>query len=345
MRYPVCLLLLTGALLGSTMLVPLHAEDSPTITVNAQVSSRSVCMNQAVRVEFVTLPRQVQNIDISQAVFNAITMTAHDTWRLLGKVAVLEHERTHTIDIAFTVLPRMSGSLLLPQIPLTWVRGDQIADFGQVKVAEKIQVGTDQLELPHFCLGVAGFSWGTKLADVRTVRIPDNQIKVNGENAVATTRPGLQLEFRNGQLGAAVIDAPGLTIDQARQSFFAQWGLPQFEDPEAVTWIVGWTSILATENPSGTGGIEITVTREDIQDHLDQAKVKAAVFDVIDGPVPVDAAASDAALKTKQKQEDEDFYKEQQERAAEAAAPAPAPITPSAPPVDAAPPLPPPTDH
>ena len=343
MRYPVCLWLLTGALLACSFAVPLRGEDSPTITINAQVSSRSVCMNQPVRIEFVTLPRQILNIDISQAVFNAITMSAHDTWRLLGKVAVLEHDRTHTVDIAFTVLPRMSGSVLLPQIPLTWVRGDQIADFGLVKVAEKIQVGTDQLDLPRFCLGVAGFAWGTKLSDVKTVRIPDNQIKVTGENAVATTRPGLQLDFRNNQLAAAIIDAPGLTIDQARQSFFAQWGLPQFEDQESVTWIVGWTSILATENPGGSGGIEITVTREDIQDHLDQAKVKAAVFDVIDGPVPVDEAASDAALKNKQKQDDEDFYKEQQDRAAQAAAPVP--VAPPAPPVDAAPPLPPATDH
>jgi hypothetical protein len=345
MRHPTSILLrsvVSVMLLGATA----TAEETQIVTpaLNVRVSSRQVALNQPVRVEFVTSPRELPNIDIPQVVTDAISITAHDTWRLIGKPVVVEHDRIHTVEITFTVLPRMSGSVALPQIPETWMRNNQIAGLGLVQVAEKIQVGNDQLDLPNFCTGVAGYAWGTKLSEVKTVRIADNLIETKGDAAIARPQSGLELEFRNNELVAATIQAPGLSLDQARQSFFSHWGQPQIEEAAQVTWIVGWTRIMASEGIGGPGNIQLTVTREDIQDHLNQAKVKDAVFDLLDGPAPSRQALDDAATKQRQRQEAEDFLKEQQAKDAQTVkdnAPPATPVTPS----DAAPQVVPPPER
>ncbi len=257
-----------------------QAEEDRVMSDNENVSSRSIALNQPVKFEFITMPRQVANLDIAQSVANAITLGGHNAWRLVGHPVVIEHERTHTIDVMYTLLPRVSGPQLLPQIPLNWLKTDQVATFGQVKVDEHILVGGDLVAPPKECAGVAGFAWGSLLENLKTVRIADNLIAGTPERTVATIKPGLELIFRMGELSAGQLAVPGLTLDQARESFYGRWGEPQIEEHGAATWILGWTRITATETDKG---VTLDLVREDINDNLDHARIKSSVFEVLEG--------------------------------------------------------------
>jgi hypothetical protein len=274
-----------------------QAEDDRVMSVNENVSSRAVALNQPVKIEFITMPRQVANLDIAQSVANAITLGGHSAWRLVGRPVVIEHERTHTIDVMYTLLPRISGPQLLPQIPLNWLKTDQVANFGQVKVDDRILVGGDLVAPPKECGGMAGFAWGSLLENLKTVRIADNEISGTPERTIATIKPGLELIFRLGELCAGQLVVPGLTLDQARESFYGRWGEPQIEDHGSVTWILGWTRITATESDKG---VTLDLEREDITDNLDHARIKSSVFEVLEGgdaakPQPLADATAGAA--------------------------------------------------
>jgi hypothetical protein len=327
-------LLLAFAVLVSAAATPLRAADPQrAITVNARISppSKEIDLNQPLRIEFVTTPRQVENIDIAAAVANAVALSG-TPWRMLGRPVVSEHEKTHTITVSFALLPRRDGNMPLPQIPLTWLQGDSYAEFGPAKVSNKVAVGGEELDPPKECVGVAGFIWGDKLADVKTTRIADNLIKDEGSRVVATPQPGLELIFRGGELAEAVVAAPGLTLDQARDSFFTRWGLPQLEEPASgerpasITWIIGWTRITATQG-AGDAGVRLALVREDIESRQSQERVKGAVFDVLEGANLKQPAETDDQAKERRKREAEEFLKAQQaaRKGADGAGPAPAP--------------------
>jgi hypothetical protein len=285
----------------------------------------------------VTTPRQIENIDIAAAVANAITLSG-TPWRMLGRPLVSEHEKTHTITVSIALLTRQPGRQPLPQIPLTWLQGDSYAEFGPAKVSDKIAVGGEELDLPKECVGVAGFIWGSKIAELKTTRIPDNLVVDEGTRIVAKPQPGLELIFRGGELAEASVAAPGLTLDQARDSFFTRWGLPQLEEaagehPAAITWIIGWTRITATQG-AGDAGVRLTLVREDIESRQSQERVKGAVFDVLEGANVKLPAETEEQAKERRKREAEEFLKAQQaarQAAGGTAAPAPAPTAAPAP--------------
>src|SRR4051812_37833696 len=62
-------------------------EASRIITVNSHVSNRQIALNQPVRIEFTTLPRQVDNVDIANVVANSLLVNS--SWRLLGRPSVV----------------------------------------------------------------------------------------------------------------------------------------------------------------------------------------------------------------------------------------------------------------
>jgi hypothetical protein len=270
---------------GGAQAAPAH-----TFLVNGHVSAAAVALNQPVLVDFTT-PRQRTDIDISGTVANSIALTAAANWRLLGKPAVEFNGKGHTETVTVTInlMARTSGDLALPQIPVTWMQGDVTTQFGHVKVADTVLIGGESRDLPKVVTGVGGFAWGSSQTDLHA-NIPDSLWETKGDRVLAHPRKGLDLVFRGGQLAAAEVNAPGLTLDQARASFLDRWGLPQQEDAASLTWVLGWTCITATATDQG---VHLLFEREDIQARLDRGQVKERVFNLIEGAEP-DAPAQPA---------------------------------------------------
>lgn len=248
--------------------------------VNHKVSSRKVSVNQPVRLEFTTMPRQIEGIDVAAAVTNGIALAGAATWRLSGKPTVSEAEKTKTLTVMVTLLPRTAGDLALPAIPLTWLSGEPRPDFGVISVSQTIAIAGEAKPLPPEYDGVGGFLWGAKQEELVGKEIPAAAVSTQGERTVARVSGSLELGFRAGELADATLLASGLTLEQARASFCERWGLPTSEDAMAMTWILGWTRITAV--PSADG-VKIDLLREDLQAKQAAGQVKARVFNLLEG--------------------------------------------------------------
>lgn len=277
-------LLLTLAVLLLTV-VPLIAETTTPkrpAFANFKVSSRTVALNQPVRIEFTTLPRQIEGIDIARTVAQALDASRlAGFWRPLGTPTVTEHEKTHTITVSFSVLARKVGELPLPRVPLAWIADNQIVEFGQVTVTPNLLIGGDTADLPGEISGIAGHLWGERVEAARE-RLGTEALERRDQVIVANPVAGLELFYREGALGEAVLTVADLPLPRARDSFLSRWGVPQIEEAGSLTWILGWTRITATAGSDGTG-TRLHFTREDIQAILDRARVSRDVFGVLDG--------------------------------------------------------------
>jgi hypothetical protein len=279
------LLLLLGA-------AHLFALDDVPLFVNATVSDHQIALNQPVRVDFTTMPRQIPDVDIASAVRNSLTVDAHATWRLLGEPEVTVHPKTGTIAIAITLLPRLPGDLMLPDLPLTWLAGHQVAHFGTVAVADAIAVGTARQPVPGLATSIHGIAWGRRFSEVEAHFAPSS-IERSADGVWVQVEKTLRLHFVGGILAEAQLTAPGLSMEQARVSFLEQWGVPQLEDADSITWLIGWTRIRVSADQ---GALRIALVREDIQSNLDQTQVDAEVFAPLgaSGPDPATAPAAPA---------------------------------------------------
>jgi hypothetical protein len=272
--------------------------------INARVSAKEICLNESVRIEFTTMPREIEGIDIAQSVSNSLRLGAATSWRLLGEPLVSENlrgaptpadgdkavkERPRPITVTLTLLPRATGDLNLPDIPITWLQGNTLARFTLVTVKPNIMVAGSIRELPKETSGVGGFAWSTTLDEART-RVGADKLKRDGERTIITPQPHLALIYSGGALGEATLRAPGLNLEQARASFLQRWGIPQQEDPTSLTWIMGWTRITAKPEADG---IVLSLVREDVQAQLARSQVATDVFGVLDGPKESPAAAEE----------------------------------------------------
>ena len=260
----------------------LAAGESQNAFVNHTVSSRTIALNQIVRVEFTTLPRQVDMTDaeIVRRLGDAVGLGAAAGWRLMAPPTVTI-DKQKTVTVALTLLPRSSGALLLPAVPLPWLGTEQQAEFGQVQVRDNVQVNGELRPLPKEVAQIGGFTWGEPLDKLRS-QLTD--VKVDGERTYARPAPNLDLEFRGGELCAAELKAPNLTLDQARAAFIERWGTPHREDAgerPALVWNLGWTRITATPD---TGAVRVQLVREDIEARLARRSVQTTVFGPLDGP-------------------------------------------------------------
>jgi len=273
-----CLLLALGLL---TSLAAETTSTRPAFT-NFKVSSRTIALNQTLRVEFTTLPRQVEGVDIARVVTQAVDASRLDgKWRPLGEPTVSEHEKTHTITVSFAVLPRKVGELALPRVPLTWIADNQVAEFGLVTVQPQLVIGGNTAELPGEVSGIAGHLWGERL-DAAQATLPKDSLTRSENAIIAKPMPGLELYYRDGALGEATLTIGDLPLARARDSFLSRWGATQVEEGVDLTWILGWTRITATTSADGTGTL-LRFVREDIQGILDRARVGRDVFGVLDG--------------------------------------------------------------
>jgi hypothetical protein len=300
---------LTSALAVLAIATHLYGGDAPPTSqapqrptfINAKVSSKRVCLNEAVRVEFTTMPRDVENIDIASAVANAVRLGGAETWRLLGKPTVSEQlgtvsganadpakpvkERPKPITVVFSLLPRKAGDLPLPDVPVTWLQGNAVARFDTIVVAPQVMVGGTAKELPKEVYGVAGYTWGTALDSLKDKFTADQQVAAPGGRVEVKAQKHLVLGFSNGALADARLFAPGLGFDQARTSFLERWGIPQEDAGNELTWVLGWTRIGVTAaTVNGAAGMQISLAREDIQADQAKTQVKADIFGVLEGP-------------------------------------------------------------
>ncbi len=294
---PLIVLAVAGALAHSDLsaadqlsLATPSNETKPSVFVNHKVSTRKVSVNQPVRLEFTTMPRQVEGIEIAASVTNGIALAGSSTWRLSGKPVVVENEKTKTVTVVVTLLPRTTGDLVLPSFPLAWLSGDPRPDFGQVTVTQTMIVGGESRALPPEYDGVGGFLWGARQEDLIGTQIPPTSVTTLGDKTVAKISGSLELGFRAGELAEATLLASGVSLEQSRSSFCERWGVPLTETDVASTWILGWTRITATSlnepaKPDGTKseGVRIDLTREDLAAKQAASQVRSRVFNLLEG--------------------------------------------------------------
>ena len=301
---PAALLLLAPAL---AVAATSDGASRPTF-INTRISSPKIALNEVERVEFTTMPRDIENVDIAAAVANSLRLGAGGQWRLVGKPVITElapavavpdpskpaptvvRERPRPVTVVFTLLPRVAGDLPLPDVPLSWLQGNQVAHFPVVAVEAAIKVGSGSQDLPREDGGVAGFAWNAKLSDVKA-HVPAEQIETLKDRTVVHPQKNLALAFIGGTLAGAELSAPGLSLEQARLEFLKHWGVPQIEEPAALTWILGWTRITAKADATG---INLELVREDVQANLAHTQVTAEVFSVLDGPLQETAEQAEA---------------------------------------------------
>jgi hypothetical protein len=273
--------------------------------INARVSAKEICLNEVVRVEFTTLPRDIEGVDVAASVANSLRLSAVNTWRLVGEPLVTEalrtaptpadgdkdkpvRERPKPITVVFNVLPRTTGDVSLPDIPITWLQGNTLARFQPVVVKPNLMIAGKVSDLPREAAGVGGFPWASTLDEARS-RVSADKVKKDGVRTLITPQPHLTLIFTGNVFGEATLRAPGLTREQARTSFLQRWGLPQSEDADSLTWVIGWIRITARPDADG---ITLQLVREDAEAEIARSKVTGNVFDVLDGPqeTPTQAA-------------------------------------------------------
>ncbi len=314
-----CLAVSAGSVRAGDAIVIDHAKTEPkqATFVNPQLSSRNIALNQVLRLEFTTSARQIDGVDIAAAVINAFS-SGEGQWRLIGKPVVSEtsrpkanpseRERPTLVNVVVVLLPRRTGDVPLPPLLLTWLQGNQFAEFGIVQVAKNLAIGNQQSPLPAEIDGIAGHSWGSKLATVTGKGTPlaNAKAETNGPTTRVVASDNLTLLFHGEELGEAILVAPGLSLESARDSFLKRWGMPQIETAAALvatpapgsptgstasaslTWILGWTRITASESAQG---VTLAFVREDIQARLNRNRVAKQVFEVLDLPPAAETPA------------------------------------------------------
>jgi hypothetical protein len=278
--------------------------------VNAKVSAKEICLNETLRVEFTTMPREIADVDIVKSISNSLRLSASKSWHLVGEPQVTESLRLPSlptnssekpasgekpakglkpITVVFSLLPRTPGDLTLPDLPLTWLLGNNFAKFNTVTVVSSILVAGKRIDMPQEANGVGGFAWSSTLDEVRT-RVSNEQIKKDGARTIITPKPQLTLIYTEGLLGEAILRAPALTLDVARTEFLQRWGIPQQDDSTSLTWFIGWTRITARTDPAG---ITLSLVREDIQAKLAKAQISFDIFNVLENPKETDSESKE----------------------------------------------------
>jgi hypothetical protein len=278
----ICLCLISAALAAGETPPGRTPVEVRTMALNPRVSARQIHLNQAVRVEFTTASRQIENVDVAATVANGVALAAGSAWRLLGRPVVSETEKPRTLTVAFSVMPRNPGDLRLPQFPLSWLSGEPLGDLGAVTVGSSILVGGEPRELPRECAGVGSVDWGASATELRAAgRMPEGELTAAGADQVLRTGKGLELVFRGGELAEARLQAPGQSLEQAQAGFLLRWGLPQESSATAATWSLGWVRITAAGAPEG---VRVTLIHEGVSGRMARSQVQTSIFDLLEGP-------------------------------------------------------------
>jgi len=290
MRALIMLLMVAGGI---------HAGEARGAYVHHRISSRDVALNQPVEVRFTTLKPQVEGVDPQQVITDALTLPrVQRHWRLIGRVKTEVDKKINTLSVRYRLLPRHSGVVSLPVIPIRWLRDNTVSQMGEVRVREGVTLGSELLRPPREMDGVAGIPWGTAYSQIKKEYDAEGEYEEITDSIVVPAKPGLDLLVRGGILAATRIEAPRLSLEQARASFVERWGDPidvtGESGDEIVTWIVGWIRIQARAHDGGT---VIYFIHEEMEARLAKRQVEKQVFDLLDpdadGPFEAPPARGD----------------------------------------------------
>ncbi|TVR14178.1 MAG: hypothetical protein EA401_04995 [Planctomycetota bacterium] len=283
MRTPLPLII--SFVLAITACLTVQAQSSEPASTraffNPQVSSRDVALNQSVTVSFTTLRPQVEDIDPLSVVLTALNSPAvRDDWRVWGEPRVEVDPKIGTLRSQFVLLPRQPGNLTIPDIPVRWLRGNQVARFGQVTVHEHLAHGARTISLPDDYHRIHGYTWGMSGEDVIQRSGISLQEDESPQRFRFAPRPGLSLEVRSGRLAVGRIEAPGLPFQQARGSFHERWGdtMPGSRS-DAAMWMLGWIRIEARAEGDGT---IVELTHEGIEERITRGEVQNKIFSLLE---------------------------------------------------------------
>jgi hypothetical protein len=280
-------LLLIGAILTASA-----SETAPrTAFLNPQVSAREICLNQTVQIAFVTLKPQVEGVDPSLVIAQALSLpNVQRWWRVVGRPKVEVDDKIKTLKAAFHLLPRSAGLLTLPEIPIKWLAGNTVGRMGDIQVNDQIQMGTERLPPPEEVKGVAGYAWGITLDELlRIAGLTAEAVAADPATGCSVVRPkeNLDLLVRDRIFAAARLHAPAMPLATARQSFLERWGDPIGEVATAngtvITWMSGWIRIEA--HSCGDGTI-LYLIHEEIESRLARAAVDRQIFNTLNSGAP-----------------------------------------------------------
>ena len=270
-------------------------QSAPDAMLNPSISSRRICLNQSVQITITTLKPQLAEADPASAILTSITLpTAQQNWRVVEIPKIEINDKINFLKATWTLAPRRHGLLPLPEIAVRWLSGNTVGRLGQVEVAEKVRMGSDELPLPKELNEVAGQPWGGLRAEImKNVGGKESDIVLDEATKLdrLSPKPGLDLLFIRGRLSRARILASNLPLIKARSDFLGRWGDPIREtmvkgDVTSSTWILGWIRIEATALEQGT---LLTLIHELTEDQQGRADVERDVFQKLDGPTKDDA--------------------------------------------------------
>ncbi len=230
---------------------------------------------------------QVEQIDIKATIINAMDMPNNrPNWFLTSDPVVATNDKSRFVKITMHILPRRTGELRLPEIPMSWLSDDGIPNLGQVTVREEIMMGNNTQPLPAEIESVGGFAWKTDITVLKR-KLGKASMRQEGDDTIYTTKDGLELVIRKQRLAGAHIRSAGWHLRQARFNFIDRWGDPRVnginsETPH-MTWLIGWLRIHATESiVDGTPHLDIHITREDIENKLIEASMNKDIFKLLE---------------------------------------------------------------
>lgn len=276
---PILMLVVACAALAGAAEPPTSTK--PIAISNARVTPPEIVLNQPVRLEFTTMPRQIDGIDIPTAVTNTLMLAGGEDWRLLGKPTVDEtSSKSKAVQVVVTLLPRRAGKHPIPDIPITWLQGSYVAHVEPVVVQDRIQVAGALREAPKELTSIGDWPWGMTVAAAKA-RTSSAQFEELKDRIRLKAGEGLVLDFVEQRLGQATMTVPELDLEGSRTEYLKRWGLPHDEAAGQLRWVLGWTVITAGAGEGGKG-VVLTFQREDILGELARSLVKTKVFDILD---------------------------------------------------------------
>lgn len=246
-----------------------------------------IAFNEVLRLEFSTLLSSNEQVDISGTIINAMDMSNNrNNWLLAEKPAVTINNKSRYVKIQLSLLPRQTGTLRLPEIPLSWLDDPSIPDLGHVDVREHIVIGNHTQPLPSEIESVGGFAWKMSAKDLQKKLGKADKVEQDGV-ITYTTRDGLALIVRQGKLSGARIQTNGWYLRQARFNFIDRWGQPRENALDAeqphLSWVIGWLHIHASETViDGKPQVTVNFSRQDIDARLLTDSIDKQVFKLLE---------------------------------------------------------------
>lgn len=293
---PIPVLLLLLLLSVPTTLVAVTSD--PNLAFHPRVSTREICLNQVVQIGFHTSPQQVEEVDIPGVLRSALQLPRmREDWLVVGTPRITVHEKGKDVEVVIRLLPRRSGELELPAVPVTWLSDAPVIRFGKVTVLELIRLGTDRRPVPPLVSGVSDLVWGasgeTVLKTLKTSLTPGK----DGRPDTVKLAEGNILELSGGRLAAAVFTLTNLPLQLGRNTLCEAWGDPFLDTLDAaevagrkLEWVIGWIRIVATQEGED---VRFRVLHEGITQRVIDDRVRRGLFDRLQ-PGSQPAAASPA---------------------------------------------------